>query len=228
VSAAGVAALLFDFDGLLVDSETAGLRSWQELYEEHGCELDLGFWLAEVAAGRGPCMPKDQLEAAVGERLDWEVLEARLQVRRDELLVVRPGAAEVLAEARQLGLTSAIVSNAPDWWLDRQLARTGLGRHWFSVILSKDPLRQSKPAPDVYVAALDALRLDASRAVAFEDSPAGIAAANAAGIACVAVPNEVTVHLPLPATMIIPALGCEPLADVLDRVIRAHQRLSTQ
>lgn len=224
MSVHGVEALLFDFDGLLVDSETAGLRSWQELYWRHGCELDLRLWLEEVCAGRGPCMPREQLEAAVGRSLDWEALEAVRLARRDELLVLRPGVHQVLAEAGRLGLACAIVSNAPDWWLEGQMARTGLARDRFACVVGRDPSRRSKPAPDAYRAALAALRLHPDRAVAFEDSPVGIAAALAAGIACVAVPNDVTRLLSLRATLVVPALDCAPLATLLHLVTGRWRR----
>jgi HAD superfamily hydrolase (TIGR01509 family) len=218
MSVHGIQALLFDFDGLLVDSETAGLRSWQELYRRYGCELDLRHWLEEIRAGRGPCMPREQLEEALGRRPDWEALERVRQARRDDLLVHRPGVDRVLAEAGRLGLASGIVSNAPDWWLERQMARTGLARDRFAVVITRDLSRRSKPSPDAYRAALGALRIHPRRAVAFEDSPVGIAAALAAGIACVAVPNDVTRFLPLPATVVLPALDSVPLTSLLELV----------
>lgn len=190
-------ALLFDFDGLLIDSETAGLVSWQEVYASHGHAVDLSWWLGEVAAGRGPVMPTARLAALVGRALDWPAIEARRLVRRDELIVARPGALDLLARARTAGLPTAIVSNAPDWWIKAELAHTGLDRHPFDVVITKSPDRRGKPAPDGYLAALRALDVPATEAIAFEDSPVGIAAAKAAGIRCVAVPNDVTRHLSL-------------------------------
>ncbi|HEY0449380.1 HAD family phosphatase [Actinophytocola sp.] len=218
-----VRALLYDFDGLLVDSEFAGLRSWQALYDSHGHELDLEHWLGEVAAGRGPCMPIARLEELVGRQLDWADLEPVRKRHRDSLIAVRPGVLAHLDRARALGVPCAIVSNAPGWWIDEQLANTGLARDHFTAIVSKDGKRAGKPAPDSYLAALDALSVAPGDALAFEDSPVGVAAAKAAGIRCVAVPNEVTAAMPLDAADQL----VSSLADVtLDELLAARERLA--
>lgn len=209
-------ALLYDFDGLLIDSEVAGLRSWRALYAEFGQTLDTEHWVGEVAAGRGPVMPTALLEELVGRTLDWAELEPRRKAHRDELIVARPGVRAHLARARELGLSCAIVSNAPGWWIEEQLANTGLSPDHFAVIVCKDGTRAKKPAPDAYLAALDALSVRPADALAFEDSPIGIAAAKAAGLRCVAVPNEVTKDLPLDAAdQILPSLASVPLDDLL-------------
>ncbi|HEV7649352.1 MAG TPA: HAD-IA family hydrolase [Actinophytocola sp.] len=215
-------ALLYDFDGLLIDSETAGLMSWRAVYDRFGQTLDTGHWLGEVAAGRGPCMPIAQLEEALGRALDWDDLEPGRKAHRDELIVARPGVREHLARARELGLTCAIVSNAPGWWIDEQLANTGLDPARFATIVCKDGKRAGKPAPDAYLAALDALGVAAGDALAFEDSPVGVAAARAAGIRCVAVPNEVTAAMPLEADQRVASLAAVTLDELL-----AHHGSST-
>ena len=208
-------AVLYDFDGLLIDSETAGLLSWQRLYREYGHELDLDHWLAEIAAGRGPCMPTARLDSLVTHPIDWAATESRRLAWRDELLVARPGVFDHLAQAAELGLAKAIVSNAPDWWLTEQLDRTGIGAANFEVVITKSPGLAKKPAPDAYLRALAALGVAATDAVAFEDSPIGVAAAQAAGIACVAVPNLVTAHFDLSAAdLVLPTLTARPLAEL--------------
>lgn len=216
--------VLYDFDGLLIDSETAGLASWQEVYERFGHILDIDYWLSEVGAGRGPCMPTAQLEALVGEPIDWpEVEKARLR-RRDELLIARPGVRDHLVDAARLGLATGIVSNAPDWWIDQQLVHTDLAEHAFGVVITKSAGLARKPAPDAYLAALEALGLTPSGAVAFEDSPIGIASAHAAGLKCVAVPNAVTARFDLGAAdLVLPALNARPLADVLAELLPDHR-----
>jgi len=190
-------AILYDLDGTLIDSETAGLVSWGEVFQDHGCTLDEQLWLAEIAAGRGPCMPTAELEAAVGRRLDWVDVEAKRLLRRDELLTARPGALEHLAQARAMGLATALVTNAPQWWVVQQLGRNGLDEHNFDAIVTGHSGLPRKPAPDVFRRALALLKLNAADAVAVEDSPVGISAAVAAGVVCVAVANEVTRQLDL-------------------------------
>lgn len=211
-------ALLYDFDGLLVDSEYAGLLSWQKVYESHGHEVDLGHWHAEVAAGRGPVMPTARLEELVGGPLDWAELEPRRKRHRDWLITVRPGVLAHLDRARDLDLPCAIVSNAPGWWIDEQLVNTGLARDYFAAVICRDGSRAGKPAPDAYLAALDTLGMAAADALAFEDSPVGVTAAKAAGVRCVAVPNHVTATMALDADQSVPSL-----ADVsLDELLAHH------
>lgn len=212
----GMEALLYDFDGLLIDSEFAGLVSWQALYAEFGHTLDTEHWFTEVAAGRGPVMPTARLEALVGRELDWATLEPRRKAHRDELIVPRPGVRAHLDLARALGLPCAIVSNAPDWWITEQLANTGLDPDYFTVIVCKDGKRAGKPAPDAYLAALAALDVAPHDALAFEDSPVGVTAAKAAGIRCVAVPNEVTKGMALDAAdQRVPSLASVSLTELL-------------
>jgi len=196
-------AILYDLDGTLIDSETAGLVSWTEVFRAHGCSLDEQLWLAEVAAGRGPCMPNAELEAAVGRRIDWAEVEQKRLVRRDELLTARPGAVEHLARASDLGLATALVTNAPGWWVEQQLGRNGLDEHRFDAIVTGHAGLPRKPAPEVYLTALELLEMDPADAVCLEDSPVGIAAAVAAGVACVAVANEVTRRLDLRAADLV-------------------------
>ncbi len=204
-------AILYDLDGTLIDSETAGLASWGEVFRAHGCALDEQLWLVEVAAGRGPCMPKAELEAEVGRRLDWVELEEKRLLHRDELLIARPGALEHLAQARGMGLATALVTNAPGWWVEQQLGRNGLDEHTFDAIVTGRSGLARKPEPEVYLTALDLLGLNPADAVAVEDSPVGIAAAVAAGVACVAVANEVTRRLDLSAADLV----VESLTEVM-------------
>jgi HAD superfamily hydrolase (TIGR01509 family) len=187
-------AFLYDFDGLLVDSETAGLVSWRELYASQGEVLDEQWWLAEVAAGRGPCMPRDQLEL-LRPGLDWGALERARLARRDELITTRPGVAEHLAEARRAGLRLGVVSNAPGWWIEDKLPAAGLDPAWFEVCVTKAEGVARKPAADSYLRALRLMRVGPQDALAFEDSPIGVRAAKTAGLPCVCVLNDVTARL---------------------------------
>ncbi|MET9295495.1 HAD-IA family hydrolase [Streptomyces sp. NPDC003077] len=215
-------AVLYDFDGLLIDSETAGLLSWKRVYAEFGQELDLAHWLCEIEAGRGPCMPTERLAELVAEPVDWEAVERRRIGWRDELLILRPGAVRHLEEARRLGFATAIVSNAPDWWIGQRMDSAGIGPDSFDVIVCKAEGLARKPAPDAYLAALRELGCAAGDALAYEDSPAGIRAALAAGIRCVAVPNMVTAHFDLSAAdLVLPSLDARPLAEVAGALLAA-------
>lgn len=186
-------ALVFDFDGLLMDTESSMLASWQWEWRQHGLELDVtGFFAdhgGDVTAERYA-----RLAAAVGPAYDHATSHARRIAYRDRLhaeLDLAPGIRAWLDRARALGLRLAIASSSPRAWVTRLLSTTGcLDR--FEVLACGDEVAAAKPDPAVYTLALDRLAVPAAEALAFEDTPHGVAAATAAGLRCVAVPNRFT------------------------------------
>lgn len=205
--------MLFDFDGLLVDTETAAFEAWRGLFADHGHALAVEDWLPNVGANPEPFDPRERLEALVGSTLAWEELDLRRRADRLSRCRPCPGAREVMAEALALGLRTGLVSNSPREWVDQHLELAGLDATFDTVILRGDGHRP-KPAPDMYLAALDDLGVPAGAAIAFEDSPSGVAAARAAGIHCVAVPNEVTALLALEADVTVSSLAHVSLAEL--------------
>jgi HAD superfamily hydrolase (TIGR01509 family) len=195
-----VRALLFDFDGLILDTEYASRAGWEWLYREHGHELPADLWATLIGTTHAPWDPMAHLEALVGEPLEREALNERRYAREIALIEaeeLRPGIAEYLAAARRHGLKRAIVSSSNRGWVDMHLERLEEAVGWDAICTAdRDPAR-AKPSPTLYLEALDALGVSAGEAIAFEDSPNGVLAAKAAGIFCVAVPNEVTRDLGL-------------------------------
>lgn len=185
-----VSAVIFDFDGLLMDTESAMVASWQYEWRCHGLELDFeSFWVehgGDVTEDR-----YQQLAAAVGPSYDRELSHARRVAFRDHLhrhMHLSRGIAAWLAEAARLGLRLAVASSSPRRWVRDLL--DGVARlEAFEVLACGDEVAAPKPAPDVYRLALDRLQLPASAAVAVEDSPHGVAAAKVAGLRCIAIPN---------------------------------------
>jgi HAD superfamily hydrolase (TIGR01509 family) len=195
-----VRALLFDFDGLILDTEYASRAGWERLYREHGYELPADLWATVVGTTHAPFDPMAHLEELVGEPLEREALNERRYAHELALIEaeeLRPGIAEYLAAARTLGLKRAIVSSSTRGWVDMHLQRLEEAVGWDAICTAdRDPAR-AKPSPTLYLEALGALDTSAGDAVAFEDSPNGVLAAKAAGVFCVAVPNEVTRDLGL-------------------------------
>lgn len=215
-----VRGLLFDFDGLIVDTETPSLASWQKLYREHGQELPLEQWITLVGTIGAPFDPYAHLEALAGP-LDRETVLGR---RRDhelslaEVEELRPGVLDYLEEAERLGLRTAIVSSSTSEWIDRHLRRLERAEHFDAIVAANHDVARAKPAPTLYLEALDVLGLAPDEAIAFEDSPNGIKAAKAAGIFCVAVPNGVTAALGLDeADLVLDSLADLPLARLIER-----------
>jgi HAD superfamily hydrolase (TIGR01509 family) len=216
-----VRAFLFDFDGLIVDTEVPSRAGWQHVYREHGHELPPEKW-ALVVGTVGAWDPMEHLEDLVGEPLEHErVTESR---RAHEFALIddeelRPGVLDYLTAAAERGLKCAIVSSASRQWIDMHIARLAPEVRWDAIVTADyDPAR-AKPRPDLYLEALELIGVDAADAVAFEDSPNGIRAAKAAGIFCVGVPNEVTRSLGLEeADLVLETLAELAPAELLARL----------
>jgi HAD superfamily hydrolase (TIGR01509 family) len=195
-----VRAFLFDFDGLLLETELPSRAGWELLYRDHGHELPADLWATLVGTTHAPFDPMAHLEELVGEPLERDALNERRYAHEIALIEaeeLRPGIAEYLAAARRHRLKRAIVSSSPRDWLDMHLERLEEAVGWDAICTGdRDPAR-AKPSPTLYLEALEALEVAADEAVAFEDSPNGVRAAKAADIFCVAVPNEVTRDLGL-------------------------------
>jgi putative hydrolase of the HAD superfamily len=211
-----VRAVIFDFDGLLLETEGPTFQSWAETYEAHGVPLSLDEWSLTIGRVDHPD-PWEELQRRLGRRLDDSVRDARRR-RRDELLQsLGPcaGAAEALLEARELGLGTAVASSSGEDWVGSHLERLGLDSY-VDHLSCYDGTAPAKPAPDLYLRALDHLGVGAEHAVAFEDSHNGLRAAKAAGIPCVVVPTPMTAHMDFSlADMVIDRLGRPPLRDLL-------------
>jgi HAD superfamily hydrolase (TIGR01509 family) len=183
--------VVFDFDGLLMDTEGSMLASWQYEWRQHGLELDMRTFFADHG-GDLTEQRYDHLARAVGPVFDREASHARRTAYRDQLhaaLGLSPGIAEWLNQARDLGIRLAVASSSPREWVARLLTRTGrLDR--FELLACGDEVPSPKPDPGVYLLALRRLGLPAAQTVAVEDSPHGVAAAKAAGMRCVAIPNQ--------------------------------------
>jgi HAD superfamily hydrolase (TIGR01509 family) len=215
-----IRAVVFDFDGLILDTETSIFRAWQECYAAHGAEpLSIDEWSAEIGTVRGLDLV-GELRSRAGA-VDDALLEARI-TRRDALLEleqVRPGIIDWLDAAEARGLRIAIASSSEPSWVEPHLVRLDL-RQRFEAILCRTDSLPPKPAPDLYLAACAALDVDPAEALAVEDSPHGIAAAKGAGLRCVAVPNPITEHLDLSAAdLVLDSLASMSLAAALASLV---------
>jgi HAD superfamily hydrolase (TIGR01509 family) len=213
-------AVVFDFDGLVVDTEASDFASWQAVYRRHGVELALPEWVACIGTVGG-FDPLARLEELVGHAVDRDAVLREQSAHNNRLVdetVVLPGVEDRVQEARSLGWGIAIASSSPGYWVERHLERLGLSAS-FACIHCRDsaPGLQAKPAPDIYLAAVSALGVAPDEAVAFEDSPNGVAAAKAAGLWCVAVPHDLTRDLDLSgADAVVDSLASVRLASLDD------------
>jgi len=208
-------AVIFDFDGLILDTETPEFVAWQEAYEGLGATLDRKTWSQVIGTMEPGWDPWDALEEQVGHPVDRAPIRATRSARHLALIdaeVARPGVEAWLDEARELGLRVGLASSSSRAWVTTYLERLGILDR-FAAIATGDRVPRTKPDPAVYRLALSELGVEAADAMAVEDSPNGIAAAKAAGLFVVAVPNSMTAGLDVSAADVV-------LGSLAERTIR--------
>jgi HAD superfamily hydrolase (TIGR01509 family) len=219
-----IKALIFDFDGLILDTETPEYQVWQSIYREHGFELPHEEW-GKIIGGYGISSfdAAENLSLLSQGRLDSVSLRDRFRTESHALIheqSILPGIVNTLQEAKRLGLKLAIASSSPHSWVDTHAKRLGIFDYFDKVICADDiaPGR-TKPNPDLFLLALDQLQVQKDEAIVFEDSPNGVKAAHSAGIFVVAVPNPVTSLLSIEnANLTLTSLSDLSLHDLLNKV----------
>ena len=187
-------AVLFDFDGVLVDTEWAIYQSWRRVFEAHAHALPLELYTRCIGSDFATWSPKNHLEELTGLGFDWHDLDARRQteIMRD-LTHAAPmcGALEMLEKLVTAGVPCAVVSSSSHRWVDGWLDKLGLTGHFATVVCRGDAPR-IKPAPDLFLEAARRLAVAPAACLVIEDSLNGLCAAKAAGMPVWVVPNRVT------------------------------------
>lgn len=218
-----IRALIFDFDGLILDTETPDVEVWKALYAEHGQPYPVEYWSQTIGGwGNSNFDPATALQALLPGALDAGALRRRHREQSDALILAAPvmeGVREVLEAARRMSLRCAVASSSERDWVEPHLMRLGL-RSYFERITTGDDVGpgRTKPHPDIYLKALAGLQLGPREVLALEDSPNGIQAARSAGLRAVVVPNPVTKLLRLEADLVLRSLSEIPLEEILRRV----------
>jgi HAD superfamily hydrolase (TIGR01509 family) len=215
-----IKALIFDFDGLILDTESPEFQAWREVFAANGHELRPDLWADLIGRPRTYFDMYAYFKELNGPLTDLEALRKDRRARVIELVLgqpVLPGVREYLREARRLGLKIGLASSSGGDYVRGHLKRLELFDYFDATKCFEDTALH-KPEPEPYLAVLDAIGVAPHEAVAFEDSPNGVAAARAAGIYCVAVPNPVTECLALDhADLCLKSLADEPLRRLLSR-----------
>lgn len=189
-------ALVFDFDGTIVDTETAEFESVSAAFASHGVEYTLDEYRSKI--GRIDHQPwHELLTERAGPLPDLESVVAGKREHHLGLIAeaeLRPGVIDALDRAARADVPVAVASSSPRDWVDHHLAERDL-LHRFPVIATGDVVAQAKPWPDVFLLAAELLDVDPTSCLAIEDSHNGLVAAKAAGMRCLVVPNDMTVGL---------------------------------
>ena len=219
-----IKAIVFDFDGVILDTETPDYTTWETIFNAYGAHLDRATW-SRLIGGAESFDVVQHLQDLTGLIFDRQKLT---QGRRAEYLrevedsPVLDGVVEYIEAAAGLELGLAVASSSDGEWVRGHLERRALARY-FSVVKTRDDVAHAKPEPDLFLSAVEALGVRPEDAVAIEDSPNGIASAKRAGLFCVAVPNQMTRDLALDrADLRLESLADMSLAQLVSRANSGH------
>jgi len=216
-----IKGVVFDFDGLILDTELPVFRAWQEIFAKYAQELALADWADYIGRSPDSFDPCDDLERLLGHPVDREAIHREHQRREASLIDaegVLPGVVDLITQVSERDLHLGIASSSERAWVVRHLARLGLAGA-FETIRCSDDVKQTKPEPDLYLAVIADWGIAPSEAIALEDSPHGVSAAKAAGMSCIAVPNEMTRSLSFDhADLVLPSLAGMSLDELLRKL----------
>jgi HAD superfamily hydrolase (TIGR01509 family) len=214
-----IRAVIFDFDGTILDTEWPTFLAWQDTYAAHGQTLTFEEYSAVIGTDYQSFDPRRTLEERCGRSLDWEKLDIERRSGCHAAIAAQsplPGISRLLQEAKELSIGCAIASSSPSDWVVPHLERLGL-RQGFQFISCAENGCPPKPEPDVYLRALKGLAVSPQEALAIEDSPNGVIATQRAGIKCVVVPNQLTSRLSFPdGLQMVSSLDSISLKDYLE------------
>lgn len=217
-------SIVFDFDGLILDTETPLFVAWEQTFEHFGVPpIGLDEWTKSLGLhDDDPAMlnPLDRLSKALDRQLTADEIQRVRRAYRDDLLdhqPVLPGVEQLLDQADASNIPLAIASSSPNSWIERHLRPRGLLER-FSILSCAGDGVPGKPDPAVYLGACQALGVDPRRSLALEDSPHGTAAAKAAGMTCFAVPTPISRHLDF--------IGADRVLTSLEQVTLAEPQTS--
>lgn len=189
-----VKGIIFDFDGVLVDTEWAIYQSWVHLFRREGQTIDIETYSPCLGAGYSHWNPADYLESLTGKKYDWEVETPARQAMLEadlERMGLMPGAAELLQWCKEHDIPMAVASSSSRRWVAGWLEKLGIMDYFKGVFTRTDGF-PVKPNPALFLAARECLDVPPEHCIIIEDSENGTISAARAGIPCVAIPNRMT------------------------------------
>lgn len=196
-----IKAVVFDFDGLTLDTETSWFTALQTVYAKYEVDFPIADFYRTLGTKMGIFDPYTYLAEALGLRTQRAELKQDVLQHYDQIMATQPlreGVIEYLEEAKQLGLRIGMASSSNRAWVEGYLERYRI-MHYYDCIHTENDVERVKPDPALYRLAIQSLGVDAAEAIAFEDSVNGLLAAKTCGLYGVVVPNAVTRELPFAA-----------------------------
>lgn len=192
-----IKAIIFDFDGTIIDTETAWYNAFRDAYKEHDVELTLEQYSGCIGTSLHAFNPYEYLMTDLKLPIDKKAFRESVHLQHSALMQreeVRSGIMDFLNSAQDSGLKIGLASSSDRAWIDKYLEQLEIA-HYFECIRTADDVAKVKPDPELYMQTLAGLNVGANEAVAIEDSPNGARAASAAGMSCIIVPNAITKSL---------------------------------
>lgn len=187
-------AIIFDFDGTIIDTETAWYKAFQAAYRKHDVDLSLEMYSGCIGTSLHKFNPYEYLITDLKLPIDRDKFREAVHLHHSLLMEweeMRPGVLHYLNCAKKFGLRIGLASSSRREWVEKYLKQLGI-YDYFECIRTADDVARVKPDPELYVQTLRALGVKPEEAIAIEDSPNGARAAAAAGIPCVITPNAIT------------------------------------
>lgn len=214
-----IRGVIFDFDGLIVDTEWSVYKSWVDLYDSLGAELPLDQWTSIIGtSSKEHFDPFEVLEHQLGRPVNRQELGQSRHDREMKMALsqpILPGVEEAIKAAQKRNLKLGIASSSDRKWVTGHLAHRNL-LDYFEVVHTSDDVEITKPDPALYQLTLKSLGISPGEAIVFEDSPNGVRAAKDAGIFTVAVPNRLTADLDFNhADLMLESLAETSLPDLI-------------
>lgn len=191
-----IKGIIFDFDGIIVDSETTELLAWKKVYSKYNQEFPEEKYKQAIGSIYNDPFPFNNLEKLTNKELDQVQIFNQVRSHANLLLEdehILPGVMDYLIKAKSadLSLRVGLASSSKGEWVFHHIDRLGI-RHYFDCISVLEDVSKPKPDPELYLRTLTNLNIIGSEAIALEDSFNGILAAKQAGIYVVAIPNQAT------------------------------------
>ena len=187
-----IRALIFDKDGLMLDTEGISQRAWHLADEQHGHKLDHGFYLSLIGHGRGDVINLLATELNCSDSAEV-LLESHnthfKAIRSEEGINHKPGLLDILRELKKLELPMAVATSSESPNAQMHLKMTDI-HHFFDVVVTGDMVNAGKPSPDIFLMAATLLNIPPAHCLVLEDSEAGIRGAHSAGMTPIQIPDR--------------------------------------
>ena len=213
-----VQAMIFDFDGVILETETPDFETWRDEFASHGVELDRSLWAGFIGGRAGVLDIYGHLEELTGRRIDRDLVGDRRRKRYLSIIEsspVMPGIVDYMTEAEGMGLKLGVASSSSREWVEGHLTKRGL-MCYINAVRCRDDVTKVKPDPELFLSTAAALGVAPERCVVIEDSSNGVTAAKQARMSCVVVPNSMTKNMAVGhADIRLGSLGEIALTDLL-------------